>query len=324
MLAGVTANSAISVDGLTVNRGNRRILDGLSFEVARGEIVGLLGPNGAGKTTTLGVLSTLIAPAAGKVRIAGHDLQTEPAAVRRSIGRVPQEAAVYPAMTARENVVFFARLLGMRRTAARAACVEVIDRVGLAPCMDEPASTFSGGMQRRLSLACGLLGSPPVLLLDEPTAGVDPQSRERILKTLRELARSGSALVYSTHLLSEAEKLCDRVVLIDHGQVIAAGTPANLIRDTLAGLTIEIATAIPLPTGWLSGLDGARTLSENGSAAEAGPSLNGSRITVDTLEVMPEILRRATESGGAVNEFHVHRPSLQDVFLALTGQGHRD
>lgn len=306
-----------------MNRGDRKILDQVGFEVEAGEIVGLLGPNGAGKTTTLGVLSTLIAPAAGSARIAGHDLTMAPEAVRRSIGRVPQEVAVYPAMTALENVVFFARLLGMRVTEARDAGVGVLDRVGLAQHVDEPAWTFSGGMLRRLSLACGLLGSPPVLLLDEPTVGVDPHSRARIVDALLDLAEAGRALLYSTHLLGEAEQLCDRVVLIDHGHVVAAGTPEKLIRDALPGLTIDVVTERPLPDSWLDGVPGAEPLT---TTEPEHPAANFSCacISVAALETAPEILRRATLGGGAVNEFHVHRPSLRDAFFALTGRGPRD
>jgi len=319
----VTLTPAISVERLSVNRGDRRILDDVGFAVAPGEIVGLLGPNGAGKTTTLGVLSTLIAPASGEVRIAGHDLRKAPDAVRRSIGRVPQEVAVYPAMTARENVMFFARLLGMRKSRAREACLEVLEKVGLTEQAREPAANLSGGMLRRLSLACGLLGAPPVLLLDEPTVGVDPQSRERIVAALRGDAEAGRALLYSTHLLGEAEQLCDRVVLIDHGEVIAAGTPATLIRSAVPRLSIDVVTERPLPTDWLNGFDGASALPERIAAELGEPGRNFSRVCVDAVEAAPEVLRRATAFGGKVNEFHVHRPTLEDAFFALTGRAPR-
>jgi ABC-2 type transport system ATP-binding protein len=320
----VKLTQAISVERLSVNRGDRPILDDIGFEVAPGEIVGLLGPNGAGKTTTLGVLSTLIAPASGEVHIAGHDLRRQPEAVRRSIGRVPQEVAVYPMMTARENVIFFGRLLGMRTALAREACLEVLENVGLMEHIDEPAATFSGGMRRRLSLACGLLGSPPVLLLDEPTVGVDPQSRDRILAALRAYAEAGSALLYSTHLLGEAEQLCDRVVLIDHGRVIAAGTPATLIRNVVPRISIDVVTERPLPACWLDGLDGVSELPERRAAALGETDRCHARVSADNVEAAPEVLRRAVALGGTVIDFYVHRPSLEDAFLALTGRAFRD
>jgi len=168
-----------------MDRGGRRVLDDITFDVAAGEVVGLLGPNGAGKTTTLGVLATLLPYDAGEIRIAGHDLRTEQRAVRAAIGRVPQEIAVYPTLTARENAVFFARLAGLRGAAARKAAADAIEQVGLEQRADELASTYSGGMQRRLNLACGLLGEPRVVLLDEATVGVDPQSLESIVAALR-------------------------------------------------------------------------------------------------------------------------------------------
>ena len=238
----MSADAAISVDRLVVNRAGQRVLDELTFDVAPGEIVGLIGPNGAGKTTTLAVLSTLLAPHAGDVRIAGHDVRRAPQAVRRSIGCVPQEVALYPTLTGRENVTFFARLGGARAAAARRAAAAALEQVGLAARADEPTATYSGGMQRRLSLACGLLGSPPVLLLDEPTVGVDPQSFESIVDAIRGHARGGAALLYSTHQMDEAEQLCDRVVLIDHGRVVATGTPAHLIQTAVPELVIDVVT----------------------------------------------------------------------------------
>ncbi len=200
---GVTAPSpAISVDRLVVDRAGRRILEGVSFEVASGEIVGLLGPNGAGKTTTLAVLATLVRATAGD----GPDRwprrrARQSLAVRRSLGRVPQDVAVYPTLTARENLRFFARLVGLRGAAARRAADEALERVGLTQRADDLVARYSGGMQRRLNLACGLLGAPPVLLLDEPTVGVDPQSLERIVGAIRThaAARRRAALQHAPH-----------------------------------------------------------------------------------------------------------------------------
>jgi ABC-2 type transport system ATP-binding protein len=319
----VSAAAAISVDQLVVNRGGRRVLDELTFDVAPGEIVGLIGPNGAGKTTTLAVLSTLLAPDAGDVRIAGHELRSAPQAVRRAIGRVPQEVAVYPKLTGRENVLFFARLGGARGADARRATAAALEQVELTARADELAATYSGGMQRRLSLACGLLGSPPVLLLDEPTVGVDPQSFQRIVTVIRAHARRGAALLYSTHHMEEAEHLCDRVVLIDCGHVVATGTPAHLIRAALPGLLIDVVTDEVLPDGWLCGLAGARSSVVPDVLGLGAAPRSAARVALDDVELAPRVLEHAAR-GGRVLDFRVHRPSLHDAFLTLTGHEPRD
>jgi ABC-2 type transport system ATP-binding protein len=304
-----------------VDRAQQRVLDGLTFDVTRGEIVGLIGPNGAGKTTTLAVLSTLLAPDSGEVRIAGHDLKRAAHAVRRSIGRVPQEAALYPTLTGRENVTFFARLGGALPADARRAAAAALEQVGLAARADEPTATYSGGMQRRLSLACGLLGSPPALLLDEPTVGVDPQSFESIVVAIRAHARGGAAVLYSTHHMEEAEQLCDRVVLIDRGRVVATGTPAQVIQEAVPGLVIDLVTDRALPAGWLGEFPGALAgVGAEGSRAARG---RAARIALADVELAPRVLERAAREG-TVLDFRVHRPSLHDAFLALTGHAPRD
>ena len=319
----MSADAAISVDRLVVNRAGQRVLDELTFDVAPGEIVGLIGPNGAGKTTTLAVLSTLLAPHAGDVRIAGHDVRRTPQAVRRSIGCVPQEVALYPRLTGRENVTFFARLGGARRADAHRAAAAALEQVGLAGRADEPTATYSGGMQRRLSLACGLLGAPPVLLLDEPTVGVDPQSFENIVVAIRGRASGGAALLYSTHHMDEAEQLCDRVVLIDHGRVVATGTPAHLIQAAVPGLVIDVVTDRVLSAGWLGDLAGARASALPDGSGRGAARGSAARIALEDVELAPRVLERAARAG-KVLDFHVHRPSLHDAFLALTGHAPRD
>jgi len=315
------APPAISVKQLAMDRGGRRVLDDITFDVAPGEVVGLLGPNGAGKTTTLGVLATLLPYDAGEIRIAGHDLRTEKRAVRAAIGRVPQEIAVYPTLTARENAVFFARLAGLRGAAARRAAADAIEQVGLEQRADEPASTYSGGMQRRLNLACGLLGEPRVVLLDEATVGVDPQSLESIVAALRRHKERGAALLYSTHHMKEAEQLCDRVVLIDHGRVIALGTPQEVVAQAGLELAAEVITERSLPERWLEGLDGAQVLESHARGLDETGSF--ARVSIAELAVAARVLA-AAESHSAVRELHVQRPSLHDAFLALTGRATRD
>jgi ABC-2 type transport system ATP-binding protein len=315
--------AAISVDALRVVLGERVVLDGLTFDVAPGELLGLLGPNGAGKTTTLSVLATLIMPSSGSATVGGHRTDREARAVRREIGYVPQMIAIYPTLTARENAVFFGRVAGLGAREARRAAAEALEVVGLEARADDPASTYSGGMQRRLNLACGLLRAPRVLLLDEPTVGVDPQSRERIFAAVRAQADAGVAVLYSTHYMEEAERICDRVVLIDEGRVVTSGAPAALIRAIGDGLHLEVVTAQALPAAWLEGLAGARAHAhEDGDGMPSRGSVV--RVSIEKLELAPRVLERAASHGGRVLEFHVEQPSLQDVFISLTGRALRD
>jgi ABC-2 type transport system ATP-binding protein len=249
-------------------------------------------------------------------------LRRAPQDVRRSIGRVPQEAALYPSLTGRENVVFFARLGGARAAEASRAADVALEQVGLAARAAERAATYSGGMQRRLSLACGLLGSPPVLLLDEPTVGVDPQSFESIVVAIRAHAKGGAALLYSTHHMEEAEDLCDRVVLIDCGRVVATGPPAQLIREAVPGLLIDVVTDEALPEGWLGGLAGARACPPPDGSSGL-PRGRAARAELADVELAPRVLERAARDRTLL-DFRVHRPSLHDAFLALTGHAPRD
>ncbi|HSP98736.1 MAG TPA: ABC transporter ATP-binding protein [Candidatus Dormibacteraeota bacterium] len=305
---------------LRVRYGDRWALEGLSFEVAAGELVGLIGPNGAGKTTAMSVLATLRRPDAGAAEIAGHDAVRDAGAARRALGYVPQNLAVYPTLTARENAVLFARLFGLRGRAVRDAAGAALALVGLEERADDVVSTFSGGMQRRLNLACGLLHRPRVLLLDEPTVGVDPQSRERIFEAVQAQAGSAAAVLYSTHYMEEAERLCDRVLLVDGGRVVAAGTPAALIDEAGGGMRLEVSTRSPLPGGWLEGLEAAPLL------APAEDHVVGfrTRIALGDLTAASAVLDRAAAHGGGVLDFHLHQPGLQEVFLRLTGHDLRD
>ena len=310
----------IAARDLRVRYGDRWALEGLSFRVRAGELVGLIGPNGAGKTTTMSVLATLRRADAGSAEIAGHDTVSAAGAARRILGYVPQNLAVYPTLTACENAVFFARLFGLHGRAARQAAREALALVGLEERADDVVATFSGGMQRRLNLACGLLHRPRVLLLDEPTVGVDPQSRERIFEAVRAQAASGTAVLYSTHYMEEAERLCDHVLLVDGGRVVASGTPAALIEEAGGGMRLEVSTRVPLPGGWLEGVTEAQLL--------APPEIQDGRsracVALDDLTRASAVLQRAAAQGGGVLDFHLHQPGLQEVFLRLTGHDLRD
>ena len=309
----------IQVDGLRVRYGERWALDDLSFQVQAGELVGLLGPNGAGKTTTLSVLATLVRPDAGRAWVAGHDTVRGAARVRAALGLVPQTLAIYPTLTARENLLFFARLFRLRDAVGGAD--RGLQLVGLEERADDIVATFSGGMQRRLNLACGLLHEPRVVLLDEPTVGVDPQSRERIFDAVRGQAARGAAMLYSTHYMEEAERLCDRVVLIDDGRVVAAGTPAELIERAGGGLRLDLRTRSPLHAGWLNEVRGARVLQRPAGALEDAEVIH---VALDDLTLAARVLDCAASRGAGIVDFHLHRPSLQDVFLKFTGHALRD
>jgi len=203
----------IRAEDLRKRYGDRTALDGVSFSVNAGEIVGLLGPNGAGKTTTLSILSGVIDPDSGRASIATHSLATEPRVARRSLGLVPQSLALYPTLTALENLMFWGRIQGMAARDALKRARELLEEVGLDDRADDEVEEFSGGMMRRLNIACGMIHSPAAIMLDEPTVGVDPQSRGRIFAVVERAAQAGGAILYSTHYMEEAERLCNRIVL---------------------------------------------------------------------------------------------------------------
>ena len=218
----------IRVEGLVKRYGDIRAVDGVSFQVGVGEIYGLLGPNGAGKTTTFSMLAGLLAPDDGRITMGGVDLADDPVAVKRGLGIVPQEVAVYEELTARENLRLWAGLYGLTGAALDQAVARALDEVGLSGRSKEPVELFSGGMKRRLNLSLGLVHGPRVILLDEPTVGIDPQARANILDVVRRVADAGAAVLYTTHYLEEAEQLCDRIGILDHGKLLAEGTLAEL------------------------------------------------------------------------------------------------
>jgi len=272
--------------GLRKSYGTRAAVVDVSLHVNAGEVLGLLGPNGAGKSTTVGMLCGLITPDAGSVTIAGAGIAAGADAFKRRIGLVPQDLALYEDLGALANVELFGALYGMPQALLKGRAAEVLALVGLTDRARDKPATFSGGMKRRLNIACALVHDPDVLLLDEPTAGVDPQSRNAIFDSLEALKRQGKALVYTTHYMEEAERLADRIVIIDHGQVVASGTQAELARRLPTTETLEI---------------------ELVAAADAA--------LLQTLTALPGV--RAVQRG-------TRSANLEDVFLALTGRQLRD
>ncbi len=305
----------IAVRDVAKSYGARVALAGIDLTVGSGEIVGLLGPNGAGKSTALSIIASLLRADRGEVTVAGHRLPAAARAARRVLGFVPQRVAVYPSLTARENLRFFARMQGLSRRAATDATAHALALVALDGRADEPVAGFSGGMQRRLNLACGILHHPRVLLLDEPTVGVDPQSRERVFEAVTSLAREGTGILYSTHDMAEAERMCPRVVLLDAGRVVAAGTPSELVATTGMTPRVQLRTARPLPPAWLDGVAGARIIKDNGVETV---------VAVAGAAAVSAVLMAATHAGANVLELTLNRANLADAFFNLTGRALRD
>ncbi len=219
--------------------GSHKVVDGVGFSIAAGETYGLIGPNGAGKTTTISMLTGLMRPDAGEVVISGEHLDPSALEIKRHIGLVPQDIALYPDLSARENLVFFGRLQGLDRSLLRQRIDAVLEMVGLVDRADDRVDTYSGGMKRRINIAVGLIHEPRILILDEPTVGVDPQSRNAIMGAIEDLGAEGLAVLYTTHYMEEAERLCDRIGIIDQGRLIAEGTSRDLIDQTEGAADLE-------------------------------------------------------------------------------------
>jgi ABC-2 type transport system ATP-binding protein len=307
----------IEAIALRKSYGPRLVLNDLSLAVRRGEVVGLLGPNGAGKTTTISILATLLTPDAGEVRLGGMPTTANLKAIRRKLGVVPQSLALYRTLSGRHNLELFARLHGISRHEARREALRALAEVGLTERADDPIATLSGGMQRRLNLACGIVHRPEVLLLDEPAVGVDPQAREQLLFTVRRLAEAGAAVIYSTHYMGEVETACHRVLLIDGGRVLAAGTVAELIALGGQYPVIEITFRDPPTAGWRDSLPGLLELAARSSETRIA-------LQLANLGEVGKVLDCARAAGGEIVEFNVHSPNLSDAFMALTGRALRD
>jgi linearmycin/streptolysin S transport system ATP-binding protein len=291
---------------------------GVSFRIAEGETYGLLGPNGAGKTTTISMVCGLLEPDSGAVSVSGRPLTTRSVAARGAIGYVPQELAIYPDLSARENLEFFARLYGLAQDVARARVDDVLAVIGLADRASEQTKNFSGGMQRRLNIGIGLLHRPRLLILDEPTVGVDPQSRNAILESVERLSGEGMAVLYTTHYMEEAERLCDRIGIVDLGELKAEGTRAELVA--LVGEHDRVSLE------GLGELDAAAEACRALAAVRAASVQDGGvQLIVDgARSLLPELLRVTADAGVAVSAVEVSEPDLEAVFLHLTGRALRD
>ncbi|MET0567091.1 MAG: ABC transporter ATP-binding protein [Acidimicrobiia bacterium] len=310
--------TVLAAEGLIKSFDDLIAVNGVSFEIAEGETFGLLGPNGAGKTTSISMVAGLLEPDSGTIHVAGTLIRTNSTAGRSDIGLVPQEIAIYPDLTAAENLRFFGRLYDMPDDELDKRLREVLEVIGLSERQDDLVSEFSGGMQRRLNIGIGLLHRPRLLILDEPTVGVDPQSRNAILESVEDLSGEGIAVLYTTHYMEEAERLCDRVAIIDEGVVKAEGTRRELvslvgekdrIRVTVGGDLVEVA----------------RVVAELPAVHEASPADSGVDVLADDASsLLPELLTRVAATGANVTGVAVSEPNLEAVFLHLTGKALRD
>jgi ABC-2 type transport system ATP-binding protein len=303
----------IQVQDLVKKYGEHLAVNGISFAVREGEIFGLLGPNGAGKTTTLSMLATLLAPTSGKITLAELDVVREADKIKALVGIVPQELALYPTLSARDNLIFFGEMYGLRGQVLKSRVSEVLDIVGLQDQAAEAIATYSGGMKRRINLAVGLLHRPKVLFLDEPTVGVDPQSRNNIFENVERLNREGMTILYTTHYMEEAERLCRRVGIMDHGEIVALDTPRNLIALLGAGV---------VHIGVRGNLDGLVHQLE-GLPAVTSVQFVDHTLSVQTTnpnEALVGIINAFDGAGVPITSLDILEPNLESVFLHLTGK----
>jgi ABC-2 type transport system ATP-binding protein len=308
----------LEVNGLSKSYGKQMAISGVSFRADRGETIGLLGPNGAGKTTTVSIIAGLLNADSGEVLIEGNKVKSDTDPVKLKIGLVPQDMALYDQLTARDNLTFFAALYSISGGSAKHAIDDALNLVALSERANDKVKTFSGGMKRRLNLAAALLHDPQILLLDEPTVGVDPQSRNAIFDNLETLKKRGKTLIYTTHYMEEAERLCDRIVIIDHGKVVA--------NDTLQGLH----KLLPVTNVIAVELDRADRFKPEEMLAL--PEVKSAAVDQSTLRVgvhdlsrgAPGVLRWLSENGHSYHHVSSEQPNLETVFLTLTGRSLRD
>ncbi|HTS99281.1 MAG TPA: ATP-binding cassette domain-containing protein [Streptosporangiaceae bacterium] len=303
--------------GVTMRFGKVTALDGLNLTAPPGEVLAILGPNGAGKTTFVRTVATLLRPTSGELRVRGHDVARDPVAVRRDIGLAGQFAAVEPAMTGRENLEMTARLFGHDARAARGAASAVIGQLGLAEVADRRSGGYSGGQRRRLDLGASLVGAPRLLLLDEPTTGLDPAGRREVWDAVRGLAAGGTDILLTTHYLDEADELADRVVVIDHGRAVASGSVGDL-KASVGRDVIEVVVADPARLDEAGRILGRVTAGpsrlDRGGRRASSPAAGGARQ-------LAGVIGGLADAAIAVDEIGLRRPTLDEVFLALTRDG---
>lgn len=295
-----------------------RAVDGIDLEVRQGEILGILGPNGAGKSTAISVISSLIRPDEGDVFFKGESILKNPAAIRQVMGIVPQEVALYPDLSAAENLKFFGKLYGLRGEKLKTRMQEVLDLLELNGRAKDAVKNYSGGMKRRVNIGAALLHHPEVLIMDEPTVGIDPQSRSHILDTVKALNQKGMTIIYTSHYMEEVEQLCDRIYVMDHGKVIATGTKEDL-KNLMGGDDIVSLKTDRASEGFLKDLRGNLKVK---NADQKGNSIT--LMVQKDCDILSDIFEAASRNGVKLKSLDIKTPTLEDVFLYLTGRGLRD
>jgi ABC-2 type transport system ATP-binding protein len=315
----VRSSATLVVDGLAKRFGDLQAVADLSFEVAPGETFGLLGPNGAGKTTTISMICGLLAADGGTVTVEGIAIRPGSTGGRALIGYVPQEIALYPDLSGRANLDFFGRLYGLRGPEARTRIGETLEMVGLTDRADDKVKEYSGGMQRRLNIAAGLLHQPRLLILDEPTVGIDPQSRNAILEAVAALGESGMSVLYTTHYMEEAERLCRRVGIVDHGRLLAVGTRRELVAlvEQHDEVTVSVSGSASAAAEALRAVEG---------VISASPTDDRTLVctVVAASTILPRLVSALSTADIGVSDLRVTEPSLDSVFLHITGTALRD
>ncbi len=312
--------SGLEVISIAKSYDKRAVLTDISLTVAKGEVLGLLGPNGAGKTTTISMLSTLYTPTSGDATISGHSVTREPMAVRQLIGVVPQDLALYEDLTARENLIFWGQMYDLSGKALTSRVDEVLEQIGLTDKANNRVKTYSGGMKRRVNIGVGLLHKPKLLFMDEPTVGIDPQSRRAILDTVKALNKQGMTLLYTTHYMEEAEELSNRVGIIDHGELIAIGTQKELTRQVGESETLVLHVGENDDPESLA-------LALNGVAGVIKAEATDHEVSVicpEAEDVLAGVVTKANERGIKIRSIDIREPNLEAVFLHLTGRALRD
>jgi ABC-2 type transport system ATP-binding protein len=310
----------LEVKNLSKNYGDFQAVKGISFDIQEGEIFSLLGPNGAGKTTTISMLSTLYEPTAGDATVAGHSVTRDPMAVRNLIGVIPQDIALYDDLTARENMIFWGQMYGLSGKTLNSRVDEVLEQIGLTDKAKNRVKTYSGGMKRRVNIGVGLLHKPRLLFMDEPTVGIDPQSRRSILDTVKDLNSKGMTVLYTTHYMEEAQELSDRVGIIDHGELIALGTQKELTQQVGETETLILHLGEnDDPEALAHSLDGVKDI--------LGATATDHEISViahEAEDVLAAVVTKANERGIKIRSIDIREPNLEAVFLHLTGRALRD
>jgi ABC-2 type transport system ATP-binding protein len=310
--------NAISVNNLHKNFGDLKAVDGVSFEVQHGEIFSLLGPNGAGKTTTISMLSCLLRPDEGDALVNGHSIRSDQMGVKAVLGVVPQEIALYNDLSARENLTFWGKMYGLRGAPLRARVDEVLEIIGLTDRARDRVGKYSGGMKRRVNIAVALLHKPQVIFMDEPTVGIDPQSRRNILDSVVALKNEGMTVLYTTHYMEEAQELSDHIAIMDSGKIIAYGTHSDLVR--IVGQLDRITLTINVESGrvmeaWKLAQGVKQVSAEDGTLTV---------LAEDSNQVLPRLFEAASAQGARITSVDIQEPNLEAVFLHLTGKALRE